>query len=840
MRIGLKTVPLMGLIASTLAGQAPSVVLTPGPRYDAGWLHRIFFGSEYRDVWTTPVTVPVLDLEGEAGGLTPLEQGGGKQTKSLRFRGGDGRQYLFRSIDKDPSPGLVPEFRETIIADLAQDGVSASHPYAAVVAAPIAEAAGLLIAPPRIVVLPDSPALGPFRTQFAGMLGTIEERPNESDEGLASFHRAERVTGTDRLFERLDADHSSRVNAHAFLRARLLDIFLGDWDRHRDQWRWARLRATDTLWLPIPRDRDQAFAFYDGVFLWIARYSYPQFVKFESDYPPLERLHWNARELDQRFLAELSWPAWDTVVTVLQARLTDRVLEDAVRRLPPEVYATQGEWLGNALRQRRDRLPEAAREFYRLMAKVVDVYGTNRPELARITLEDGAVEVAVQERREGAWVSYRRRFSAAETDEIRLHLQDGDDRVEVHGGGRPGVLVRILGGPGNDTVSAADETRGVRVYDHEGANGVVGSGSPSLNRKPYAAWRFSNDDPELPRTWGAWTVPVIWSSLDSDRGLFLGGGFTRTTYGFRKPYSSRVTFRAGIATTPMTGRAEVIARFRRQNSPTYFDLRAIGSGLDILRYYGQGNESAGDGSRQFFKVDQQQVLLEAGIGRQMGPLSVSLSAVTRWSNLSDNDDRFIGTIRDTLYGGEDFWQGGLRLEVDLDRRNTPGATRHGVRLVGRASYYPGLADVTSAYGRVGGEASIFLSGRSGGTPTLAVRAGGVRVWGPSPWFDAAFIGGMTLRGYDQNRFAGDASAYGSAEVRLPLGRATIVLPGDLGIYGFWDVGRVFLDGETGGGLHHGAGGGIWFAPLKPSNAVTVSVAAGKSSTRVYLGAGFAF
>jgi len=96
------------------AAQAAETV-TAGVRYGAGWLHRLLLGAHYRDLWTTPVRVPVLDLGGFAGGLTPLRRGGGRETKSLRLQGANGRVYAFRSVDKDPTAALPPDLRQTFI-----------------------------------------------------------------------------------------------------------------------------------------------------------------------------------------------------------------------------------------------------------------------------------------------------------------------------------------------------------------------------------------------------------------------------------------------------------------------------------------------------------------------------------------------------------------------------------------------------------------------------------------------------------------------------------------------------------------------------------------------------
>jgi hypothetical protein len=234
-----------------MPGAVPeSVVVTPGPAYDASGLHRFFFGDHYRDLWTTPIRVELLDLHHFAGGLTPLKRGGGQQTRSLRFNGADGRQYQFRSLDKDPSPLLPEALRRTLARRILQDQISAGHPGAALVVSPLLEAAGVLHAKPQLRVMPDDPVLGEFRAEFGGMLGTIEERPRGEKDDRPGFADATTVENTVELFERLEKDQDERVDTRAYLSARLVDLFLGDWDRHQDQWGTAspgrRFRATAT------------------------------------------------------------------------------------------------------------------------------------------------------------------------------------------------------------------------------------------------------------------------------------------------------------------------------------------------------------------------------------------------------------------------------------------------------------------------------------------------------------------------------------------------------------------------------------------------------------------
>lgn len=101
-------------IALALAAATPRAQVEPPPppgtsratvvagkRYDAGFFRRWILGDTYRDLWETPITVPVLDLQSYAGGIEPYKIGGGKQTKSLRFKNAAGYEYVFRLVDKE-------------------------------------------------------------------------------------------------------------------------------------------------------------------------------------------------------------------------------------------------------------------------------------------------------------------------------------------------------------------------------------------------------------------------------------------------------------------------------------------------------------------------------------------------------------------------------------------------------------------------------------------------------------------------------------------------------------------------------------------------------------------
>jgi len=147
------------------------------------------------------------------------------------------------------------------------------------------------------------------------------------------------------------------------------------------------------------------------------------------------------------------------------------------------------------------------------------------------------------------------------------------------------------------------------------------------------------------------------------------------------------------------------------------------------------------------------------------------------------------------------------------------------------------------FGEAHATASTYLSvgGQEAPGATLALRVGGKKVWGTFPFHEAAFIGdAATVRLGRQNRFGGDAAAWGNAELRLRLAKIFFPLPGHFGLLGLADAGRVFLEGESSDDWHTAFGGGIWLSLLRPSNTMNAVVAHSDDGVRVYVRAGFAY
>ena len=850
------------LLAATAAAAAPVAtlaepdevkrVMAGRPGYDTSALHNLFMGSGYRKLWLTPIDFPVLDLRTYAGGLTPVRQVGSMQSIGLALKGKDGKSYTFRTSDKDPKRILPPEWADTVPAQLFQDSTTANHPGVGFVVPPLAEAAFVLHTTPRYVFMPDDPALGEFRKTFGGQPGTIEEYPLPGPNGAPGFAGATEILSTGELWKRFLAGEA-RVDDRALLRARLFDLWIEDWDRHNKQWRWLR-RGKQDLFEPLPEDRDQAFSRFSGLLLGLARGTHPKFMDWKDDYENFEGWMTQGSEVDRWMLSALDRVAFEEEAKQLAGRMTDAVIDDAVKRLPPEWYALDGPGLAAALKKRRDGLIEASREYYRRLARKVDVHGTDLADVVRATRsDDGGLELTLARSADGPpW--FRRRFEPRETSEVRAYLYGGGDDVATAGAADGPITFRVIGGAGADKL---DDSRGggSRFYDEGGSSVVAGPGT-HVDRKP---WQRRPAKPaETPwlewRDWGSRTLPQFKLWWEPDPALMLAAGFARQTWGFRKsPYATLQAMQLQYSTGRNDFKFNYDGEFRRENSRQYFVVDAQASGLESLNYFGLGNETTNappEGSDDaFYDADSDTYeLFVSAWWASARTLELYVGPDVKLTDTPASQTGFIGG--DQPYGIGTFGQLGVKGGFDFDSRGhlrtgTLGdqfradgkPARSGVRLKGEGFYYPEAWD-SRGFGGVEGQLRGYLAGRRA---MLATRVGGRQVWGDHPWFEAAFVGGSkSLRGYRKNRFGGDSSLYGSLEARVWLFRGKLVAPGRWGVFGLADAGRVFLKGESSDTWHSSFGGGVFFQMLTLNTILHGAVAHGDEGTRFYVDYGFAF
>ncbi|SHM14328.1 hypothetical protein SAMN02746009_04022 [Hymenobacter psychrotolerans DSM 18569] len=447
------------------------MLLAAGPHYKRSGLHTFFWGKHYRDLWALPVTVPVLNLRTVVpGGLTPIREGGSFQTKNLRLVDKNGIQYVLRSVDKDATKALPEGLQDGPVGRLMKDQTSVIHPYGAYIVPLLARAAGVYHTNPRLVYIGDDPALGEYRQSFANALYLLEERPEGDQSGVTSFGNSALVESSRKVFTNLMASPRHHVDARRYLRARLFDMWLGDWSRREDQWRWASFGQPGgrVQYRPIPRDRDHAFfKFNDGVFTHIIGWLKPNYQTFDEKIrlSDVEGLNRAARPMDKSLLVYLSREDFRQVADSVQQQLTDAVIREALSVWPREVYALAGEEFQRKLSQRRHQLPAVADKFYTLLARHVEVPGTDAPE--RFVLDSPAPQqlrlcvYAIGTARPDSLLG-QRTFRPNETNSLKLFGLGGNDVFEFRALPPSSITVGVYDGAGQDVVvgpTAATHTR---------------------------------------------------------------------------------------------------------------------------------------------------------------------------------------------------------------------------------------------------------------------------------------------------------------------------------------------------------------------------------------------
>jgi outer membrane protein assembly factor BamA len=192
------------------------------------------------------------------------------------------------------------------------------------------------------------------------------------------------------------------------------------------------------------------------------------------------------------------------------------------------------------------------------------------------------------------------------------------------------------------------------------------------------------------------------------------------------------------------------------------------------------------------------------------------------------------------YGFGDFGQAGARLVLHVDERDDPYYPVRGIQGTVQADLYPAGWDVRSTFGSIRAVAMGYHAIRIPLRPVLAVRIGAQKVFGDFPFHESAFLGGgPTVRNLTFQRYAGDTEVDATTELRVRVGRVPLVLPFDLGVFGLYEAGRVYVDGESPGGWRSALGGGVWIGLPDPSKAISISFTDGDFN-RVFVRAGLTF
>lgn len=779
-------------------------------------LKRWLIGENYRKEWTDSILVPVLDLKNDLGGLIPEKEGGGKQTHSLHLEDKTGREWVLRSVEKFPNKVVAPELKGTIAQDLIYDGISASYPYGVLSVGTLARAGGVPYFPNTVVYIPDDPALGEFRSTFANTLALLELNTIDDKD----------QDDTEDIVPKLYKHNKNAIDQKAVLRARLLDNFIMDFDRHEGQWEWVKKdSAGRNFYAPIPKDRDQAFFNPDGLLPKKLSHKPPlgQLQGLSAKVKNIKTFNYAARNFDRAFLTEPDANTWRSEIDTFLASMTDDVIDEALSRQPKEIQNYGAKKISEILKDKKMFFKDDMMDFYRFLSKIVSVVGSNDAEVFSITENaNGFVQLTVRDKKDST-ITYNRLFDTA-TEEIRVYGLEGDDVFEITGETAP-IKIRLIGGPGEDRFINHSQRKPL-VYDVSiEKNYLEGKFKNKISKDPLNN-RYQRINPEYNSS-----STGVTAEYAGDGGLFLGLRYRATTTGFRKePYAAKHVFFVTKALSSSAWHAHYDADFLKVGRNTDLLVRTDAK-LPTVRthFFGYGNNTVFNKEREAdyylvkYPLADASLMLRHSLASwmqlQFGPALQYFNVSKSKNNFRYLTDLPSHEIPTSAFGSK--WFAGAEARMTINTTNNEIIPTRGLNVTAYTKPMMEIGGSEKKFNQSGGSFSFYTDFLFRDHIVIASSFGLNHNFGNFEIPQAQYLGvRQNLRGYRYQRFAGRTRAYNNSELRINFGDVNFYLfKGPLGVIGFHDIGRVWADGETSDTWHRGYGGGIWLAPL---NKVVVS------------------
>ncbi|GGW54138.1 calcineurin-like phosphoesterase family protein [Winogradskyella epiphytica] len=821
------------------------------------------WGQHYREVYSTKIRAKVATLDTLYGGLEIVRKGGGHQTRSLRLRTKDGRELNMRALRKSATQYLQTvlfkesyiqdDFERTQVEGLILDFYTAAHPYAFMVVPDLSNAAQVFHTNPKLYFIPKHKYLGDYNEEYGGELYMIEERPEENYAGERNFGYADDLESTHDIIEKVRKDEKYKIDENAYVRARLFDMLIGDWDRHQDQWRWAQFDQPngDKVYRPIPRDRDQVFSNFDGALLDVMRAISGSTKQLQVYDDKLEDIKWmnNAGiKLDRTLIQQSDKDTWLEHAKFLQEHITDEVIDIAFSNVPKEVQDKTLEEIKQNLKGRRDNLIDIATRYHKYLNQLVILTGTDKDDYIEVIRQgDKETRVIISRIKGGekADVLVDKVFHRDLTKEIWIYGLDDKDIFEVTGKGNNMIFTRLIGGQNNDTYIIKSGRR-VKVYDHKSKKNTVEENKGAAIRFT-DIYKLNLFDYEKNILTKSIMTPAI--GYNPDDGVSLGLSYALTKDGFqRNPFSSQHKFRGGYFFATKGFSLNYDGEFSNVMGDWNLHLGArITSANFTNNFFGYGNETVNidESDHDYNRVRTSTYQVKAGIIKKghFGS-DYGVRAIFEGIELDATDNRFITDMvpetESEFYERRYF--GGLEGEFNYESFDSKINPTRGMTFKLHVGGKTEFEDTKYTYGFINSNLGFYnaLSRNRKLVLKTDIRSQ-FRFGDDLIFYQAANIGGDNgLRGFRTERFTGDKSLVSSADLRYSFNSfKTSVLPLQIGIFGGFDVGRVWYEHDDSDKWHNDYGGGFWVTAAE-SLSGTFNLFNSKEGLRFSFGLGLNF
>lgn len=796
--------------------------------------YKFLWGDRYRKYYSLPVKAKVAYLDTLMGGLKPMRKGGGSQSKTLHLETREGIRYVMRALKKDASQYIQAtafkdqfvedQFKNTASEAIVKDVFTGSYPYAPFVVASLSSSLGIPYLNSNLYYIPKQDILGKYNQEYGNELYVFEEHASEGNVNLASGNFTGNIISTLEVLIEIHKDESKVIDEKAYIKARLFDMLIGDWDRHYDQWRWIEYQdGNKTIYRPLPRDRDQAFSkMSDGFILGTSVYLMPAaklLRKYASDLKDVKGFNLEPFPLDMAFITNSDKNIWDQQVADIQRNLTDEVIDNAFNTIPKEARDESIETIKSLLKGRKLNLHAIADDYYKAVNKVAVIVGTNKNDFIKINgLENGDVEVSMF-RKKGDMLKnqfHNRTYSPSLTKEIWIYGLDDDDTFEVTGESKT-IKIRIIGGQNNDEY-VIKNGKNIIIYDYKSKPNTL-TQVDKATLKLQDRYDINVYDYKKLKNNTNQTIPTI--GFNPDDGFKLGISNTYTINNFnRNPFTSQHNIKASYYFATSGFELGYSGEFANVLGSMNLKITSeFHSPNFTLNFFGYGNET--ENTDDDLGMDYNRVRLSefnfkpSLVYRAYGGSQISFGIGYESVEVDNTQSRFVSSnMQLPVYIFESNRYGSVNAKYEFENFDNKAFPTFGLNTSIEVGYKMNFDQNNSGYKYLISELGFSHKLISSGKLVLASRIKSQIIFGTNfEFYQAASIGGTNgLRGFRNQRFTGNQYVFQNTDIRYSFEKfKTKVIPMRFGFFGGFDYGRVWLDGEDSKKWNNSYGGGFFIS-----------------------------
>lgn len=824
-----------------------------------GIFYEYLWGKHYKKYYQKTIAIKTASLDTLYGGLKPIGLDKINTSSSLILSDKKGAAFVLTPLEKNAATffksiayqnqPFSTQTTNDISEEFLRDYFTTIHPYIPLAIPSLSKAIGLRSTEPKLFYFPKQNKLEQYNADFGNAFYYLTEQPSSAFKNDKTFGKAAAIISTEEMLKLIRSNKNHQVDADNYIRARLFDMLVGDWDRGASNWQWAAYEENDkTIYRPISSQRDQAFAKYDGAFLGLLK-SIPamgQMHSYRYNFSNVKAFNKQAYALDLALLPNTEEKNWAKQANFMQEQLTNDLINAAFLKMPYELQDETTSKLKLHFRNRLKKLNETARSYHKLLEKKAIVVGTQKNDVIVITrLSKGRTVVVVYDgMKTPNNIVFEKTFRKKSTKEIWLFGLEGNDEFSVEGKEKKSIRLRLIGGLNQDSY-VIENGQNIKVHDFI-------SNSKTLNVDQKTSVLLSNNyetntyNYKKPKFNSFSAVPL--AGYNPDDGLRLGARFNFIQNGFLgNPYtqnhllSATYYFATNGYDIAYAGNVKKIW----DNYDLLIDAAATSSNF-AQNFFGYGNETVS--AEDEFGIDYNRVRIA----------SLKLSPGLVW--LKSNGSSIVGRVNLESFEVEDTPDRYIS-DSGLDSRIFEVQNFAGLGLEYHFKNYDNAFIPTLGFGfQAIGKWSSNLGDFSRQVPILETAVNFVYKLDPkADWiletsvkgkmlfsdkyefYQAATLGGdADLRGFRDNRFTGKSALFQGSDLRYSIGQIkNPFAPIQYGAFLGFDYGRVWVPFESSSQWHQSTGFGLW---LTSSNMVAAKVSYFNSSDggRIAFGMKFNF